>query len=68
MNVYRGSYSNRWRYGGFHDREVIVVANTESEALGLVLEDYPDSKAECWSVDLIDTSYPSVMETYERSS
>ncbi len=65
MNVYRG-ISETGCCGGFDDRDrvAIVVANTESEALGLVLEEYPTSRSVCWSVDLIDTSHPSVVESY----
>ncbi len=68
MNVYRGSYSETWNYGGFQDYEVIVVANTESEALGMVLEEISDSRSDNWYIDQIDTSTPRVMQTSERSS
>ncbi len=69
MNVYRGSFERTGRYWEFHPyefMEAIVIANTESEALGLVLDYYPKTKAANWSIDLINTNRLSVIHTYEQ--
>lgn len=66
MNTYRASYRETWAYGGYEDKEYIVIANTEQEALGLVLEEEPKSNTKDWEIILIDNTKPSVLLTYER--
>ncbi len=38
MKVFRASLRQSWRFGGFLDEEYIIVANIESEALGLAMK------------------------------
>lgn len=42
--------------------DAIVVANTQPEALGLLLETYPESFASDWSLEVVDVSKPGVVE------
>ena len=66
MNTYRASYRETWAYGGYEDKECIVVANTEQEALGLVLEEEPKTNTKDWEITPIDTTKTGVLLTYER--
>jgi hypothetical protein len=47
--------SMRWyKCGTFDDRNFLAIANTESEALGMILEGNTDTKAEDWTLTEID--------------
>lgn len=55
MQTFSAYFSGQDAYGDY-----IIVANTESEALGLALEAQPTSNACNWSLELIDQTKPSV--------
>lgn len=40
----------------------VVVATTKAEALGLLLDAYPQSFASDWSLEVVDVSKPGVSE------
>lgn len=50
MNIYHGTYRyyGSYQYYKFHD--AVVIATTESEALGLLLMQYPRTKAQDWHI------------------
>lgn len=54
LKVFIGSYWETWNYGGWAEEVCTVVANTENEALGLLLEEYPNLKTSCWYVTEVD--------------
>lgn len=67
MKVFKAEYDETWRYGGYEEITLIIVANSESEALGFALEAYP-KKGNLWSIDEVETTKPSVEVILERSS
>ena len=66
LKVFTAEYNETWNYGGYETIHTIVVANTESEALGLVLEAYSDLP-DNWCVEEVDMSKVRV-EQIERTS
>lgn len=68
LKVYTASYSATYGYGAFDDYEYVIVANTESEALGFALEAEPSSVAKYWNIAELNTSEPGATWIYERSS
>lgn len=50
LKVYLCSYYKTYGYGGFDEIYVMCFANTESEALGLIITEYPKTTASGWSV------------------
>jgi hypothetical protein len=66
MNVYTGYY-NYTKYGsrgGYDSWEIatVVVANTTQEALGLLLNQYPDTYVENWEIDTVDINKVEIKE------
>ena len=61
LKVFTGSYYEPLGYGNYEDYEETVVANTKSEALGMLLETLSDSKAKFWSIGLVDDSKAGVI-------
>ena len=55
LKVYLGNY-----YTKYQDMSLAVVANTESEALGMVLSEYLDTKAKHWSFEELDSTEAGV--------
>ena len=68
MKVYNASYRETWRYGGFQEYEFIIIANTESEALGLALESSAGGKSNHWTIEEINTDKTFAYQISERSS
>ena len=60
MKVFEAYYYESWRFGNYESHKVIVVASTEDEAFGLVLESFGDSKPKHWSLTEVDLTYPHV--------
>lgn len=56
MKLYNASMNKSFGYGAFENLELVVIANFESEALGLALDHHKQSKAEDWTLIEIDTS------------
>ncbi len=58
-----------WESGvnqGYQEVVCSVVANTESEALGLVLAEYPNLNSTCWAVKEVDLSAIKVEQLSEE--
>ena len=58
MNAYKAFYYKDWGWCAYDEEECIIIANTEQEALGFALQEYPDSIAEYWNLTLIDMTKP----------
>tara|TARA_R110000850_G_scaffold205636_1_gene331860 strand:+ start:433 stop:642 length:210 start_codon:yes stop_codon:yes gene_type:complete len=67
LKVFTVEYNETWNYGGYETIHTIAVANTESEVLGLVLEEYPDLP-DNWCVEGVDMSKTGVEEIERTSS
>jgi len=50
MKVFNASYSSQLKYGGYENKEFVIVATSESVALGLALHELPKSEKEDWSL------------------
>lgn len=57
LKVYTASYYETYGYGAYDDIECIVIANTESEALGFLITDHPETEAEKWGIVEVDMSF-----------
>jgi len=68
FNVYQGSYSEHYGQGAFRDFECVIVALTQQDALGRVLEEYDDTTARNWDITEISTEFPGVTCISERGS
>ena len=68
LGVFTASYEWRGGFGGYDERDYVVVANTESEALGFVLEAAPDTTAKHWRISRLDTKEPGATYLNGRSS
>ena len=58
LSVFAAEYS-RTCWGETSTRGCIVVANTEAEALGLLMESETDTNAEYWTLTRIDQRTPA---------
>jgi hypothetical protein len=67
LKAFVGEYHEVWAYGGYHKIICTVVANTESEALGLLLEKYP-KLPDHWCVEEISLDKPAVIELSDRGT
>lgn len=67
LKVFTASCNDRWGYGGFEEVDTIVTANTEEEALGLVLTAYP-KLTDNWVVEEVQTERLEVQLISHRSS
>jgi len=67
LKVFTAEYNETWNYGGYETIHTVVVANTESEALGLVLTCYSNLPNN-WSIEEVDTSKVRVEEIERTSS
>jgi len=52
--IYHGRFNQFWEYGTYQDYDCVVIADTESEALGLVLMAYEDTLPADWSFEIIE--------------
>lgn len=66
MNVYLATYFQAWAYGAYLDIHLIIVANTENEALGLALHDNQETIAAKWKLYPLDTTVLSVTQIIRR--
>lgn len=62
LKVFEASYYKSFGYGAYDEGKGIVVANTESEALGVCLQGNPETDPDGWDFDEVDVSkvYESV--------
>lgn len=58
LSVFAAEYSYTC-WGETQTRGCVVIANTESEALGLLLDAEPDTKSAHWSLTKIDQRIPA---------
>lgn len=69
MKLFIAHYDESWRYGGYECGTLLVSANTESEALGVVLESRPHLKSGCWLVEPCEPSNKAeVIDTLDWDS
>lgn len=66
MKVWRAEYYWGGGYGAYQSYYAVVVAETKSVALGLVLEEYADTDAEGWELSEIDTTAAEVHYITEK--
>jgi hypothetical protein len=65
LNVYIANYYKSYGYGAFDELVTVVCANTETEALGLVLEENQNTVANGWTIELFDTNRKNVKNVHE---
>lgn len=60
----------RWhgRFQTWENRNAVVIAETESAAMGDVLMTYPDTQGANWEFELIDTTREAVYDVDSSSS
>ena len=68
VNTYWASYNWTGRYQSYDERELIVIAETASVALGLALEAEPDTSGDFWKITEIDNKTQSATRVASRSS
>lgn len=68
LGVFTASYAYHAGYGAYDEKEYVVVATTEAEALGFALESSPDTKAEHWTIERINTNTPGATYITGRCS
>lgn len=54
LKTFIGSFYRSGRCNTYESIECIIVAETESVALGLALESYPDTSSAHWSFEELD--------------
>ena len=57
LKVFKCEYNWIGNYGNYQEANYIIVANNETEALGIALEQIPTSKKKDWEIEEIDTSF-----------
>lgn len=67
MNVYNCYYYKAYGYGAYEEYDAIIVANSESEALGFALTEFPTTIGAQWQVEKIDTASPGVKNATDRN-
>ena len=60
MKTFLAEYNWNGAYGAFEYKDVVVIAESESAALGLVLMSYEDTQAENWTFKEINTKIEGV--------
>ena len=68
MKTFIGKYRWYGSYGAYASFDYIVVANTESEALGLLLETEPKTTADDWNLEEVDTTEAGTIFVNSSSS
>lgn len=56
LKVFKCEHSWTGGYGNYDRDSYIIVANNETEALGIALEQIPTSKKKDWEIEEIDIS------------
>jgi len=65
MKLYTGNYYDTFGYGAYQSYGCIVKAETESVALGLCLEKYPNTVVGNWTIEELDLGDHQVYQTEE---
>jgi len=68
LKFFLANYYRSYGFGGYDNIYCTVVANTESEALGLLIEQYVKTDAKYWCVWEPDCSKISVDEISNNSN
>ncbi len=68
LSAWHASYSWHGSWGAFQDYEAVVIAETQSAALGWVLMEYPDTRGEDWTFTPIALDSAGVTQISSRSS
>ena len=67
MKIFIATYRWSGGKGAWEDGSALVVANTKSEGLGLILEKYPETQSEYWALEKINVSKSQVYHITEDS-
>lgn len=59
MKLFKAEYDWHGSRGAYEEIKYIVVANTEEEALGLVLEAEEKTSSDFWNIEEIDATVPA---------
>ena len=68
MKVWIASYNWHGSWGAFQEYEAVVVGETKEVALGLILEEFPNTDASIWAINEIDTNTAKAHYISQRSS
>lgn len=68
MNVYHCHYYMQTGWSGYIGYDAIIVANTESEALGIALQQHTNTISAHWIVNQIDTNVLGVAYSEDWSN
>ncbi len=68
LKAWHASYSWRGGWGAFQEYEAVVIAETQSAALGWVLMTYPDTRGENWTFAPIGLDEAGVTMISQASS
>jgi len=66
--IFNCSYSKTGSWGYYRDIYAVVVAETKSEALGLLLMRYPDVMGDVWTFEEININESNIVDIYEHES
>lgn len=50
LPVFLCSYYKSYRFGGFDEINAICFANTQQEALGIIITQYPETDTDKWNI------------------
>lgn len=62
LPVFLAYYSKSWGCGEWEDHTCVIVANTQSEALGIALERYSGTESCYWTLLPVDTTRVHLVE------
>lgn len=68
MKTFHATFDKSYGWGTWDEVECIIIANIESEALGMALTKYSDTVADGWTFEEIDTTTPAVHTISKRSN
>ena len=68
MKTYIGHYFWQGRFESYQEYDAVVIANSKSHALGLLLMEYKDTSSEFWEVEEIDGNTESVQRISSSSN
>lgn len=68
LRVWQCSYSWSGGWGAFQDYEVVVVAEIESKAIGMAVQEFKETDPKLWKAFEIPTDKEGVHFISERSS
>ena len=66
--VWHAAYDWQGGWGAYEEKAAVVVAETQSAALGWVLMDYPETQGCYWTITEIDTAKAGTTHISSRCS